>query len=60
MPVFDNLKAVFFLAKMLEQNPNVQLTFDQYQKYLNIWEQLDDDTKELYMIYADGLERRLT
>jgi hypothetical protein len=53
MPVFDNLKCVFFIAKMLEQNINVQLTFDEYRKYLNVWNQLDDTTRELYTIYAN-------
>ena len=53
MPVFENIRGVFFLAKMLEQNPNIQLTFDEYQKYLNIWNNsLDDATRELYTIYS--------
>ena len=59
MPVFDNIKCVFFLAKMLEQNHNVQLTFDEYQKYLNIWNQLDDTTRELYTIYASLENQRV-
>ena len=58
MPVFDNIRGVFFLAKMLEQNPNIQLTFDEYQKYLNIWNNsLDDATREMYTIYSSCLEK---
>lgn len=53
MPVFDNLKCVFFLAKMLEQKQDVQITFEEYKKYLNVWNQLDETTQELYTIYAN-------
>lgn len=60
MPIFDNIKAVFFLAKMVEQNPNIQLTFDEYQKYLKIWEDLDSDTQELYIIYSSSLENPIS
>lgn len=52
MPIFDNIKGVFFLAKILEQDPDVQLTFDSYMKYLSLWNDLDDTTKELYTIYS--------
>jgi hypothetical protein len=53
MTVFDNIKCVFFLAKLAEQNPKIQLTFDKYLKYLTVWNSLDDATKELYTIYSE-------
>ena len=52
MPVFDNLKNIFWLAKFVTADPDIQLTYDEYIKYLNVWNQLDDDTQELYTRYA--------
>jgi hypothetical protein len=53
MASFDHLKCVFFLAKMLEQKQDVQITFEEYNKYLNVWNQLDETTQERYTIYAN-------
>lgn len=50
--MFDNISYVFFIAKMCEQDPNVKLTHDQYLKYLDIWNNLDEETKARYVFYV--------
>lgn len=48
MTHFDCLPGIFYMAKMTEKRSSI--THDEYVKYLNIWNNvLDDSDRQMYM-----------
>lgn len=52
MGQFENLPGVFELARMHAKSDQVTLTYEEYIRYLRLWEELSPERQQMCMMSA--------
>ena len=52
MGQFDDLPGVFYLAKLHRNSAQVSLTYEEYQRYLRVWEEMTPNEQVQCLVNA--------